>query len=69
MRKLQVIDLTLCALLLASPSLAAPFWGARESQPADTDPATLQPGEFVWEGEAVSAGPLVVVVSIPEQRA
>jgi hypothetical protein len=46
-----------------------PFWGARESKPADTDPATLQPGEFVWEGDAVTVGPLVIVVSIPEERA
>ena len=48
--------------------LAVPFWGAKESMPADTAPAALKPGEFVWDGDAPS-GPMVVVVSLTEQRA
>jgi len=59
------------ALTLASalPSSADPFWGAKASRPVETDPASLKPGEFVWDGSAVPAGPIVVVVSLPEQRA
>ena len=30
---------------------------------------TLQPGEFLWQPEASPSGPVLVVVSIPEQRA
>ena len=56
-------------LVVASSASAVPFWGAKESRPVETDPAKLKPGEFVWEGDAVPAGPIVVVVSIGEQRA
>jgi hypothetical protein len=56
-------------LLLASVASAVPFWGAKEPMPAGTDPATLKPGEFTWKGDAVPAGPIVVVVSLTEQRA
>jgi hypothetical protein len=47
--------------LVSSQSLAVPFWGAKSSMPADTDPAQLRPGEFIWLGDAVPAGPIVVV--------
>jgi hypothetical protein len=36
--------------------------------PAKT-PETLKPGEFVWRPEAAPEGPVLVVVSLPEQRA
>jgi len=62
--------LVACFLLLfASVASAVPFWGAKAPQPAGTDPATLKPGEFMWKGEAVPSGPIVVVVSLTEQRA
>ncbi len=38
---------------------------AQSVQPADS----LQPGEFSWKPELAPAGQLVIVVSIPEQRA
>jgi hypothetical protein len=57
------------ALLVAPAASAVPFWGAKASQPIDSDPATLKPGEFIWKGDAVPAGPIVVVVSLTEQRA
>lgn len=38
---------------------------ARSVQPADS----LQPGEFSWKPELAPPGQLVIVVSIPEQRA
>ena len=31
--------------------------------------ATLEPGEFLWNPEVAPSGPVVVVVSLPEQRA
>jgi hypothetical protein len=32
------------------------------------DPRKLKPGEFVWHPERAPAGPVVVIVSIPDQR-
>jgi lipoprotein-anchoring transpeptidase ErfK/SrfK len=45
-------------LLKPIPRLAAPNM-----------PSLLKPGEFIWKPEAAPAGPIVMVVSIPEQRA
>lgn len=67
----------LCCLLLSimgvarSPALSdsIPFWGARTSVPIDTPIDRLKKGEFLWMGEAVTTGPVVMVVSITEQRA
>jgi len=53
----------------ALPAAAVPFWGAKQSSPADTPPAALKPGEFVWNPAVAPAGPIVVVVSLTEQRA
>ncbi|MHC9085565.1 L,D-transpeptidase [Luteimonas sp. RIT-PG2_3] len=55
--------------LLPIPGLAAPFWGAKVSSPADTPPAALHPGEWIWGGDAKALGPMAVVVSLTEQRA
>lgn len=62
----------LMALLLGVGEIAVagvPFWGDHASMPAGTDPTTLRPGQFIWDGAAVDAGPIVVVVSLDEQRA
>ena len=56
-------------LAFAPPSSAEPFWGARASESVETDPSALKPGQFIWDGDAVPSGPIVVVVSLPEQRA
>lgn len=72
MRKRHVAGLLALvgALTVAAPWVhAVPFWGAKESLPAETDPAALKDGEFVWEGAAVASGPVTVVVSLEEQRA
>jgi hypothetical protein len=64
--------LILLAVLLAVAAFdsgATPFWGARHSSPADTPADALKPGEFIWEGELEPSGPVVVVVSLPEQMA
>jgi hypothetical protein len=68
---------SLCLMLgvigvaLQAPALAdsVPFWGAKASVPIDTPINRLKKGEFLWMGEAVSTGPVVMVVSITEQRA
>ena len=59
----------LVTFFFAAPALAVPFWGAKESSPADTPPAALKPGEFVWAPDVAPDGPIVVVVSLDEQRA
>jgi len=35
---------------------------------SDLDPAHLKPGQFIWHPEVAPAGPVVVVVSLDEQR-
>ena len=61
----------LLSLALWAPvgAQAVPFWGATESRPIETAPAALKPGEFVWNPAAAPAGPIVVLVSLGEQRA
>ena len=60
--------IVLTFLFIAS-SFATPFWGDKTSQPVDTVPIMLNPGQFIWKGDAVPSGPIVVVVSLPEQKA
>jgi hypothetical protein len=62
----------LAILLMTFAALTAnavPFWGAKASSPADTAPTALKPGEFVWNPGVAPDGPIVVVVSLTEQRA
>ena len=63
--------LTVTGLALQAPALAdsVPFWGAKDSVAIDTPINQLKKGEFLWMGEAVNTGPVVMVVSITEQRA
>jgi hypothetical protein len=57
--------------LVESPAMAdsVPFWGAKTSVPADTPIDELKKGEFLWMASAVTSGPIVMVVSLTEQRA
>ena len=55
-------------IIFTSSSFATPFWGEKTSQPVDTVPFMLNPGQFIWKGDAVPSGPIVVVVSLVEQR-
>jgi hypothetical protein len=58
------------ALLLAAViALAVPFWGARDSLPAETPPESLHPGQFVWNPDVAESGPVTMIVSLDEQRA
>jgi L,D-transpeptidase catalytic domain len=73
-RRTHQICLTVLALgsaLSQAPVLAdsVPFWGAHASVPIDTPIGDLNKGQFLWMGGAVTTGPLVMVVSITEQRA
>jgi hypothetical protein len=56
---------------ISAPALAdsVPFWGAKTSVPADTPIEDLKKGEFLWMANAITSGPVVMVVSITEQRA
>jgi len=48
---------------------SVPFWGAKASVAIDTPVDQLKKGEFLWIGNVVTTGPVVMVVSISEQRA
>jgi hypothetical protein len=63
--------LSAMGMALPTPALAesVPFWGAKASVPIDTPIDQLKKGEFLWMAEAVTTGPVVMVVSITEQRA
>jgi hypothetical protein len=72
-RAIHSIGLTLSLLGAVMPQARAladsvPFWGAKASVPIDTPINQLKKGEFLWMGEAVTSGPVVMVVSITEQR-
>jgi len=72
-RAIQSLCLVLSILGVGLPPAAqadsVPFWGAKASVPIDTPINQLKKGEFLWMGEAVTTGPVVMVVSITEQRA
>ena len=55
-------------MLALLPSLAF-AQATTASVPIDTPAAALKPGEFIWSPEVVPEGPLVMVISITEQRA
>jgi hypothetical protein len=63
--------LSVTAVALQAPALvdSVPFWGAKASVPIDTPINQLKKGEFLWMAKAVTTGPMVMVVSITEQRA
>ena len=55
-------------LSTAAQADSVPFWGAKVSSPIDTPLGSLKKGEFIWIGDVVTSGPVVMVVSITEQR-
>ncbi len=51
-------------------SAAVPAWADAPSAPdAPRGPTDLKPGEFLWHPEISPSGPIVLVVSLDEQRA
>lgn len=55
----------LCACSIGLAMLAAMPARAAMSEP---DPAALKPGQYLWHPEIAPQGPLVIVVSLDEQR-
>ena len=57
---------------IAAPPSASPVSAALpplQPLPIDLDTTDLKPGQFLWLPEIAPSGPLVIVVSIPEQQA
>ena len=52
---------------VVEPEEPAPALPTAVEDPAPI--ATLEPGEFLWHPEVSTSGPVVVIVSLPEQRA
>jgi hypothetical protein len=70
MKRLFIVIALSVSMARAMPAVASvPVWGAKVSSPADTPPAKLKPGEWIWGGRPVGAGPMAVIVSLTEQRA
>ena len=61
---LKTLMVALCVVRLTVPADAADFTKGREIAPL---PAEFKPGDYVWKPEVSPAGPVVVIVSIPEQ--
>ena len=64
-----ILAASLGIAMAGSVSAAVPFWGAKESSPAGTPSSALKPGQWIWGGDNKAMGPMVVVVSLTEQRA
>lgn len=47
----------------------AQFWGAKQARPFDTPKDSLKRGDFTWAPELAPSGPILVTVSLDEQRA
>ncbi len=62
-----VFGVAAAACLLSIGWLVRAEAGAQQVAP-DKAPASLKPGEFVWTPELAPAGPVVVLVSVAEQR-
>ena len=62
-----LLRLLLAGFVFAFAGLAFAAAG-NESAPVDVSPAQLKPGEYIWAPEVAPAGPLVMVISLDEQR-
>jgi hypothetical protein len=70
--KLNIIRHTLTSALLAvAPLFALPVFAETFTEGKQVPPTTekLKPGDFVWEPERAPEGPVLIVVSKPEQIA
>lgn len=67
-----VVSLACVLAMPASLSASPPKTGVPAAAPdatATTAPPSLKPGQFTWTPELAPQGPVVIVVSLPEQRA
>lgn len=53
--------------LLSGGAAALAFGRAASAQDADSKPYKIKPGDFAWRPEDAPIGPVVVIVSLPEQ--
>ncbi len=60
---------TLLAAVLSAALGAAHAQGAKESLPLGTPIEAIKPGEWIWYAEAAPEGPMLLVVSIAQQKA
>lgn len=68
--KLTCFILTLfLGIMAAAQAKATPFWGAKAPAPYETPTQNLKHGEFTWAPQLAPEGPILVVVSLDEQRA
>ncbi len=68
--RLTRMMLATCLIAAISTQIqAAPFWGAKAPVAYDTPTQDLKPGQFTWAPEVAPEGPILVVVSLDEQRA
>lgn len=60
----------LLGLAMAAPcAWAAPKQAAKPKKPVTMEAAVARPGSYVWQPERSAEGGVVVIVSLPEQRA
>lgn len=64
-----VISVAILAVQTLALADSVPIWGAKASVSIDTPIDRLKKGQFLWMGNAVMSGPVVMVVSLNEQRA
>ena len=70
MKRVHVLAVALFFGLVGSiQAERVPFWGAREPVPFETPADQLRNGEFTWAPQLAPNGPIVVLVSLEEQRA
>ena len=65
LRRARAVPLALLATSAPLTLLAPPAFAVQDKL---ADPRKLRPGEFVWQPELSPKGPVVVIVSIPDQR-
>jgi hypothetical protein len=62
-----------CTLVVLGPAAAfaktPPKHTSTIGVPVTTAPSQLKPGEFIWHPEIAPAGPIVMIVSLPDQLA
>ena len=58
----------LCAPSAVGAASPVPSWGAPQSSAVDTPSDQLRPGDWIWGGDDPALGPMVMVVSLDEQR-
>jgi hypothetical protein len=68
--KLTCLFLTIfLGILSTAQAKATPFWGAKAPVDYETPTRSLKKGEFTWAPQIAPKGPILVMISLDEQRA